>query len=61
MLKTIKLFSKTKFFFQKPKKNEILIFDQTHLEFFKNALNLDKEKVSHLSTRFEDFNLNVFF
>ena len=61
MLKKIRLILKTKFFFRKPKKKEILIFDKTHLEFFKNALNLKKERVGHLSTRLEDFNLNVLF
>ena len=61
MLKKIRLILKTKFFFRKPRKREILIFDQTHLEFFKNALNLNEERVDHLSTRLEDFNLNVLF
>lgn len=60
MIKKIKLILKTKIFFRKPKKKEILIFDQTGYEILKNALDLNSAQVSFCSTRLEDFNLSVF-
>ena len=60
MIKKIKLILKTKIFFRKPKKKEILIFDQTGYEILKNALDLNSAQVGFCSTRLEDFNLSVF-
>lgn len=61
MKKIIKDFFKIKFFFKKPKKVDVLIFDKTNYQTLRNVLNFNAIKIDYCAIRFEELNLYVLF
>jgi len=59
MIKKIILILKAKIFIGRPKKVDILVFDQTGYKTLIDTINLNEQQTSYCSTRLEDFNLYV--